>query len=328
MNTNDLIAFGGLDTFCTDSVALRKKQIEGGFLLHTCNDYGESLEVISTAAKECQIRPRLILKTYFNYPDTSNRRFRPILEQIEEALTRLNHEYDELILQCSCFYPANVITGEKIIDFCSYLKNEFGISKYFFEACGIYKYLWPDFVLMKKRLGNDFFIGLAGYQNFYNRTFSERDISFFKSHAIPICQIGFLGKGKKDRNTAHLLEDNSNLAPNLNNYLLGNIAYLIENIKEQEGSIGVTSVSSPAKYEQLMQFVSVVLDMGSSERAQLLQQMAASGNINYFFEDHYGGVLRFNKLSRQPKLIIKRLSDINRRRKMDPFLTDKYDEKS
>ena len=44
-----------------------------------------------------------------------------------------------------------------------------------------------------------FSIGLIGYQNFLNRVFTDNDIEFLSSNSINICLLGFLGRGKQNK---------------------------------------------------------------------------------------------------------------------------------
>ena len=43
---NKSIIAGGLLYLNDQNVLIRRKQIQDGLLIHTCNDYGDSLEVI------------------------------------------------------------------------------------------------------------------------------------------------------------------------------------------------------------------------------------------------------------------------------------------
>ncbi len=128
-----MIVFGGLTKANESNTLLRQQQIEDGYLLHTCNDYDASLEVISKAASITSQKPRIMLKAYYAYPDPKNRRFRPIKEQIEEALKRLNCDIEEIVLQCCCFFPENVLSSQGMAEFCHHLKESSSIKRIFFE---------------------------------------------------------------------------------------------------------------------------------------------------------------------------------------------------
>ena len=45
------LVFGGLRNYYKDAIDLRSIQINEGIKIHTCNNYGQSLEVIKTASK-------------------------------------------------------------------------------------------------------------------------------------------------------------------------------------------------------------------------------------------------------------------------------------
>ena len=63
------ISFGGLMELNDSTISLRNKQIEDGMKIHTCNDYGNAIEVIKEANPN-KIKTTIILKVYFNYPSS------------------------------------------------------------------------------------------------------------------------------------------------------------------------------------------------------------------------------------------------------------------
>ena len=81
---------GGLNEINDINVKIRKLQINDGVRLHTCNDYGNSLEVIKIASTGIQNKVKIRSTIYYKYPDPSNRRFRPLIDQIEEQKNRLD----------------------------------------------------------------------------------------------------------------------------------------------------------------------------------------------------------------------------------------------
>ena len=102
MNFHEIISYGGLTRYSNENIQLREKQISDNITIHTCNDYGNSIEVIRDAKKNRE-NISIVLKVYFNYPDRHHRRNRPIINQIEEAIDRLKFIPDEFILQFCCY---------------------------------------------------------------------------------------------------------------------------------------------------------------------------------------------------------------------------------
>ena len=94
---NKSIIIGGLLELNDENIFLRAKQINDGIKIHTCNDYGNSLEVIKKASFKLENKVRMISKTYYRYPNISHRRFRPIIEQLNEQVTRLGFCFANLI---------------------------------------------------------------------------------------------------------------------------------------------------------------------------------------------------------------------------------------
>ena len=88
-NFKNSIVVGGILDFNEKNILLRKRLIEDGLMIHSCNDYYRSLEIIKKAASEQKDRLKLLTKVYYKYPNISHRRFRPIYEQLKEQKERL-----------------------------------------------------------------------------------------------------------------------------------------------------------------------------------------------------------------------------------------------
>lgn len=200
-SSRNIIVFGGLTEEKEINTLLRKQQIEDGYLLHTCNDYDSSLEVISKAASLTEKKPRIMLKVYYAYPDYRNRRFRPIKQQIEEALKRLNCELEEIVLQCCCFLPKNTLSSNEMSKFLHHIKKAYKIERIFLEYYRVYDYSWQSLYEQNQKFYQKVIFGVAGYQNYYNRVLNEAELKKLRQLAVPFCHIGFLGKGKKDQKT-------------------------------------------------------------------------------------------------------------------------------
>lgn len=326
--SRNMIVFGGLTEEKEINTLLRRQQIEDGHLLHTCNDYDASLEVISKASSLTTKKPRIMLKVYYAYPDYKNRRFRPIKQQIEEALKRLNCDLEEIVLQCCCFFPQNILNGNEMSKFFLHLKIAYKIKRIFLEYYRIYNYSWQSLYDKNQKFDQKVIFGVAGYQNYYNRVLNKAELRKLQELALPFCYIGFLGKGKKDQKTIALLTDNNPEIEhvNMHQYLLGNIAYLIENARTCPGSIGITSVSSKTNYEQLLDLFDIILEKTVIERKKLIRQMIQSIPTNYFYEDYYGGKFIFRQMVRRPKLLLKYLLQSIMSKIMKPFSLGKFHE--
>ena len=99
------IIAGGLLILNDQNIILRKRQIQDGLIIHTCNDYKDSLEVIKKASFDLKDNLKIISKVYYRYPDISHRRFRPLYKQIEELVTRIGFIPKVWEIQICCFCP-------------------------------------------------------------------------------------------------------------------------------------------------------------------------------------------------------------------------------
>ena len=86
---NKSIIAGGLLNLNDQNILIRRKQIEDGLLIHTCNDYRDSLEVIKKSSFGLKDNLKIISKIYYKYPAIANRRFRPLYKQLEELAKRI-----------------------------------------------------------------------------------------------------------------------------------------------------------------------------------------------------------------------------------------------
>ena len=65
----DYIIMGGILNPTEENIELRNKQINEGLKIHTCCDYGDSIETIKIASKGIENKVRLMTKVYYKYPD-------------------------------------------------------------------------------------------------------------------------------------------------------------------------------------------------------------------------------------------------------------------
>ena len=130
---SESIILGSLLDYNIDNINLRKRHIEDGVTIHTCNDYGKSIEVIKEASIKAGKAPKIISKVNYKYPNSRHRRFRPIIDQIKEIKKRLSLEPQSWNLQLCCYCnPLNLLKphGGKFID---HIKSEFNIDAIYFE---------------------------------------------------------------------------------------------------------------------------------------------------------------------------------------------------
>ena len=99
---NKLI-FGGLFDETSEAEDLRRLQIIQGTRIHTCNNYGNSLEVIKNASKGIEKKLKLLTKVYYRYPNIKHLRFRPIMDQLNEIIDRLGFVPYDWSLQICCY---------------------------------------------------------------------------------------------------------------------------------------------------------------------------------------------------------------------------------
>ena len=83
-NFKNSTIFGGLLELNKENILLRSSQINDGLMIHTCNDYNQSLEVIKEASYDHIDKVRIISKVYYKYPNMRHRRFRSIYSQLKE----------------------------------------------------------------------------------------------------------------------------------------------------------------------------------------------------------------------------------------------------
>ena len=61
-NFKNSIVVGGILDFNENNILLRKRLIEDGLMIHSCNDYYRSLEIIKKASSEQKDRLKLLTK--------------------------------------------------------------------------------------------------------------------------------------------------------------------------------------------------------------------------------------------------------------------------
>ena len=134
------LVYGGLFEISKENLEIRKLQIKSNNFLHTCADYGLSIELIAEASKSIGLKPKIITKIFYKYPNFRSERYKPLYAQLEEISYRLGFLPDEWIIQLSCCKsPLNLVNNE-IDYFFKKIKKDFGISKILLEYYPVYDY--------------------------------------------------------------------------------------------------------------------------------------------------------------------------------------------
>jgi len=289
MKLNECAAFGGLQNLNDDSIELRHLQISDGVMIHTCNDYKNSIEVIRKANFK-KNKVSLILKVYFNYPDKRNRRFRDIFSQIDESLKRLTFLPDKFILQLCCCMPRNVLMSSYFENFIFQIKNRYSIERINLEYYPVYNYDFKLFNSLNNNFKGDFSFGITSYYNFLNRAITNKEYEILIENNIPFYPIGFLGKNaKRDKKVfLHDLKLNNDYE-NFDEIDL-NIMFLLNHIKRNRKKVyGITETSSLKNYIDLKERFKKNHNIKDSYYNDLEIKILKKNKINLIEKDHYGG---------------------------------------
>ena len=299
MYFNKSIILGGLFELNEENISLRSQQINDGIKIHTCNDYGNSLEVIKNACLKDKKNVRIISKVYFKYPDISHRRFRPIIEQLDEKVSRLGFIPSEWDLQICCYCSSRDLLSKNAQDFFAKVRNDFGIRRIYLEFYQIYNYKTKDILLFNKEYKGIISFGFIGYQNLLNRVFTDGKLNDFKHKKLSSCFIGTLGLGIQNKLSKDFIKSNSNI-----DFINLNLLYLCLNIKRDKNILGITNVSSLKQYKELKcRFIEVNKLLKDNSLAELIQDFSTQ-SINFYKDhDHYGGYKSIKNYIKEPKLI-------------------------
>ena len=298
-NFKNSIVVGGILDFNENNILLRKRLIEDGLMIHSCNDYYRSLEIIKKASSEQKDRLKLLTKVYYKYPDIYHRRFRPIYDQLKEQKERLGFVPTEWSIQICCYCSIKDLLSQKAQSFFSRINNEFGIRKIFLEIYPIYGYKVSDIKLLNSFYKGKSCFGVVGYQNAHNRVFNEVTLNELAINSIEVIFIGLLGKGSQNK-----IKNISNTKYSENEFIDYNLHYFLSNLKKFNNIKGITNFSSINQYENLQ------------KRFSNLQKSIINRSLDYnpknklyLFNDydHYGGYYPIKKYFKNPILFLSRL---------------------
>ncbi len=298
----DYIIAGGLTYLSDQNIELREIQIRDGLIIHTCNDYGNSLEVIKEASLNIKNKVKIISKVYFNYPDINHRRFRSLFSQLLEQRSRLGFIPLEWNLQLCCYCSINQLISKDAQKFFRRIKKEFGINKIFLEIYPVYNYNKDKIKILNHFYKEEMIFGLIGYQNLRNRIFNEKQLIQYSQNSTQIILIGILGKGKQSKSRPK----------NFNkDFFKNNIIYFLNNINNNKLTKGITNFSSKKQYQN---FQNLFINLGKEQNIISIDKEYYSeinGKIFYFKKyDQYGGCYSLKEYFLRPKLILSKIKNI------------------
>ena len=295
---NHIIA-GGLTRLNDNNIQLRELQIKDGLIIHTCNDYGDSLEVIKEASFNIKNEVRIISKVYFNYPDINHRRYRSIYSQIQEQRARLGFNPIRWHIQLCCYCSLNKLISKNAQEFFKKIKKEFGINKIFLEIYPVYNYNNDKIEVLNNFYNGEITFGFIGYQNLRNRIFNEKQLIKYAHNSTQLIFIGILGKGKQNKSIPKEMNED---------FINKNIIYFINNLNNNKLLKGITNFSTTKQYEN---FHALFINLQEELNTKSINEepyFNNKGQIFYFQGyDQYGGCYSMIDYFLKPKLIISRI---------------------
>ena len=303
--TFNKLIFGGLLSKDKNSIDLRMTQIKEGVRIHTCNNYGESLEVIKAASKGIEKKLKLLTKIYFKYPNSYSVRFRPLIDQLDEIVNRLGFVPNDWSIQICCYCNLKQIQSNKAQNFFYTIKKKYNIKNVYLEYYPVYKYKFKDISKLNNFYkSQEISFGLIGYQNLQNRVFSDNDIKFLSSNSINICFLGFLGRGKQNKKiSTELFEGKSKI-----DIIEANIVYLLYMQNKYRSIEGLTQTSTNYHYKDLKKRFNNIREYIKDEK--FINFLKNDKIIKkYYFKDYdqYGGYITNKEYIKRPKLLLSRI---------------------
>ena len=300
------ISFGGLMELNDSTISLRNKQIKDGVKIHTCNDYGNAIEVIKEA-NPSKIKTTIILKVYFNYPSSKNRRYRSIISQIDEFIERLSFIPSNLILQMCCYFPLGILKKDFFSNFLERVNREYGVKKIFFEYYPVYNYKFDEFKYLFYKVSEKITFGFTGYYNLYNRVLNKKSYDEIYSLEIPFIPIGILGKNKKrdiEFDTKKLFSKDQ---------IDTNLIFLMSQVTKNKNIFGITETSNYSNYQDLKyRFTSLEFNEDIYNHLALV-------NYNFINRDQYGGEYTFSEYIKNPRNILSKSKNLILKNKSNRF---------
>lgn len=294
------IIVGGLLDLTDENVFIRNKQIKDGLIIHTCNDYKDSIEVIKKASFGLKDNLKIISKIYYRYPEIAHRRFRPLYEQLEEIVNRIGFVPKVWEIQICCFCPVKALISFKAQKFFINIKNNFGIKKILLETYPVYNYKTKEIIFLNNFYKGNSSFGLIGYQNLKNRVFDDAVLNRSAMNSLDIIFIGILSKGSQNKIRNQIIKNNNNL-----DFINLNILYFLINFQINSNIKGITNFSNMKQYEDFQKRIKyleeLLIDNSSIKRKMQKTFYEKNYYKNY---DHYGGYFSLVNYLIKPKLIL------------------------
>ena len=286
---------GGLTKLNDENINIRRQQLKNGIKIHTCNDYGNSLEVIKFASAGIKKNIKILSKVYYKYPDLSNRRFRTLIDQIQEQKKRLDFIPSQWDLQLCCYIPFKELISKEAKLFFKYININFGIKNIFLEFYPVYKYKVENISYLNKIYQGETIFGLLGYNNILNGVFNEKIIKDISKESIPLIYVGILGLGKHNKVFFEGLK--------INKIINLNLLYFLKNYLDNEKISAITHVSSIQHYAMLEEMYLNLTEKENNIDFSLLNNFQVDKNFYYIQYDHYASYFLFLYLLKKPKVI-------------------------
>ena len=303
---NKSIIAGGLLNLNDQNILIRKRQIQDGLTIHTCNDYKDSLEIIKKASSGLENNLKIISKVYYKYPEISHRRFRPLYAQLEEIVKRIGFVPKVWEIQICCFCPVKDLISFEAQKFFLNIKDNYGIEKIFLETYHVYNYNIKEIIFLNNFYKGNSFFGFMGYQNLNNRVFDDKVLNRFAKNSLDIIFIGILGKGEQNKMRNQIIKNKYNL-----DFINLNILYFLVNLNINYNIKGITNFSDINQYEDFQyrfHYLQELLINNSSIKSEIQNTI---GKTNYYKNyDHYGGCFSFKNYFKKPKLILYKIKYI------------------
>lgn len=208
MTHQDHICFGGLTQASDTALALRVAQIEQGFRLHTCLDYGASFDTIERAALQTKRPLRLITKVYFNYPNALSPRYRSVYAQVSDIRQRLGARLQDWTLQICSHVPPSAL-GDSVSEFAQRVRADLGVGKILFET-------FPDWENDTRRIVAQADADILGYIYYARGGASTGMRQAIEAARAPHAVIGLRGDLDVDKGAALDLGISAHLARTAN----------------------------------------------------------------------------------------------------------------
>ena len=275
--------------------------------MHTCIDYNLSIELIAEASRSLGLKPKIITKIFYNYPNFRSKRYKPIYSQLNEISDRLGSLPKEWIIQLACCEnPFNLVNNE-ISYFFKKIKKDFGISKILLEYYPVYKYSFNDFIKVSEEIAksNSINLGILGPQNLYNGVFNSND--FFNSQKI-IYQLDLLVAELHNKfNVNHKPIKNKNYFNNFDK----NIRYLLMLNDNFKYFYPITKTSTLSHYKDLnKRIMNLEKETFKQDSKCLINIKFQTKTIHYKYYDPYFMKVNLFIFMTKPILILLKIKNI------------------